>query len=538
MAGSSAFKPAMSDSGRSVAAAQTDKLPVQARGNQPRSVTSPLRPSQVPVLNETTRRGGSPSSTGGPAYRRRGLRPSQRMVGGAETSGTVGPLPPALRAAVEQMSGLSLAGVRVHRDSGQASRARAHAFAAGADIHLAPGQERHLPHEAWHVVQQKQGRVRPTLEVSGAPVNDEGLLEHEADVMGSKASKVSPLPATVNAPAPVPSALTSPAVVQRVSVESYPLKIDRSAAEPVVSISEDDGIKFVECTDSTSGDYRDAAETELGSIGPFAVLARWKIIPNALLGTGNPFTRSHLIAAQFGGQKKYKAHENVRFFPRDLEHGGWQKAEEWVKEEAVEGKIIVTSDDSESAAGMAKSIIGLIRDRLGDDQVGPLEGWLAMKLQAADYVPSAVAFSYQDNQRGELSINEQWNNLESGLSVSGDPGPVYGAIQDLAPPPDLNVSIPTDLKEQAKPPSRTISSREDLLSLLKSAKFSDNKRRRQITEKLNNLKKIKSDKFGDNKFGENIEKIEEFRDINLKVNVQKDFRTWWEKDLEVDELIP
>jgi hypothetical protein len=25
-----------------------------------------------------------------------------------------------------------------------------------------PGQEQHLPHEAWHVVQQKQGRVKPT----------------------------------------------------------------------------------------------------------------------------------------------------------------------------------------------------------------------------------------------------------------------------------------------------------------------------------------------------------------------------------------
>jgi hypothetical protein len=57
-----------------------------------------------------------------------------------------------------------------------------------ADIHLASGQERHLPHEAWHVVQQARGRVQPTMRInSGVPVNDDQGLEHEADVMGEKA---------------------------------------------------------------------------------------------------------------------------------------------------------------------------------------------------------------------------------------------------------------------------------------------------------------------------------------------------------------
>lgn len=35
-------------------------------------------------------------------------------------------------------------------------------YSQGTDIHIGPGQEKHLPHEAWHVVQQKQGRVKPT----------------------------------------------------------------------------------------------------------------------------------------------------------------------------------------------------------------------------------------------------------------------------------------------------------------------------------------------------------------------------------------
>ena len=48
---------------------------------------------------------------------------------------------------------------------------QAHAFAQGADIHMAPGQEKHLPHEAWHVVQQKQGRVKPTVQMKGKVIS-------------------------------------------------------------------------------------------------------------------------------------------------------------------------------------------------------------------------------------------------------------------------------------------------------------------------------------------------------------------------------
>ena len=56
----------------------------------------------------------------------------------------------------------------------------------GAVIHLAPGQEKHVPYEAWHVVQQAQGRVKPTMQMkAGVPVNDDAGLEHEADAMGT-----------------------------------------------------------------------------------------------------------------------------------------------------------------------------------------------------------------------------------------------------------------------------------------------------------------------------------------------------------------
>lgn len=49
-------------------------------------------------------------------------------------------------------------------------------------------EKRHLTHETWHVCQQIEGRVKPTTEIAGIPVNDDENLEHEADVMGTKAN--------------------------------------------------------------------------------------------------------------------------------------------------------------------------------------------------------------------------------------------------------------------------------------------------------------------------------------------------------------
>ncbi len=97
-------------------------------------------------------------------------------------------LPDNLKAGIESLSGLSLDHVRVHYSSAQPAQLNALAYAQGSDIHLAPGQEQHLPHEAWHIVQQAQGRVQPTMQMKdGVPVNDDAGLEREADVMGGKA---------------------------------------------------------------------------------------------------------------------------------------------------------------------------------------------------------------------------------------------------------------------------------------------------------------------------------------------------------------
>jgi hypothetical protein len=76
-------------------------------------------------------------------------------------------IPARIKAAVERQSGVDLSGARVHYDSPWPSRLGAHACTQGDEIHVSPGQERHLAHEAWHVVQQRQGRVRAMRSVAG-----------------------------------------------------------------------------------------------------------------------------------------------------------------------------------------------------------------------------------------------------------------------------------------------------------------------------------------------------------------------------------
>ena len=99
-------------------------------------------------------------------------------------------LPDNLKSGMETLSGMSLDDVKVHRNSDKPSQLQAQA--QGTDIHLGPGQEKHFPHEAWHVVQQKQGRVKPTIQMKGkVSANDDAGLEKEVDEMGVKASRFS-----------------------------------------------------------------------------------------------------------------------------------------------------------------------------------------------------------------------------------------------------------------------------------------------------------------------------------------------------------
>jgi len=103
-------------------------------------------------------------------------------------------LPDHVKDRVESSFNTDFSDVRVHADSGKATQVGALAYTQGSDIHFAPGQfspdsgagRQLLGHELAHVVQQRQGRVQPTTEVNGMPVNDNASLEQEADSLGRK----------------------------------------------------------------------------------------------------------------------------------------------------------------------------------------------------------------------------------------------------------------------------------------------------------------------------------------------------------------
>lgn len=165
-----------------------------AKERAPTALQSP-EPKQTPLLSMK-------SIFGDVSTYHYGRSPAQRRVMGASgtrnsdairdaEAGTSGSyktgLPPKLRSGMEALSGLSLDDVKVHYNSPKPAGMNALAYAQGENIHLAPGREQDLPHEAWHLVQQRQGRVKATTQMAGVGINDDTGLEREADVMGARA---------------------------------------------------------------------------------------------------------------------------------------------------------------------------------------------------------------------------------------------------------------------------------------------------------------------------------------------------------------
>jgi hypothetical protein len=143
-------------------------------------------------------------------------------------------LPSNLKASIEHLSGIALDDVKVHYNSTKPTRLQAVAFARGANIYLTPGQEKHLPHEAWHVVQQKQGRVRPTNQINGIAINSNSGLENEASVMGAKAhGMISPYPRAMSQALPgqhVATQESGPSGLKAADARQTPPKAESSSS--------------------------------------------------------------------------------------------------------------------------------------------------------------------------------------------------------------------------------------------------------------------------------------------------------------------
>jgi hypothetical protein len=98
-------------------------------------------------------------------------------------------IPTRLKTDIEKLSGFDMSDVKVIYNSDKPAQLNAHAYAQGNQIHLGPGQERHLPHLAWHVVQQKQGRVKPSVQMNVGGESVDAGLEKEAYSMARKLSE-------------------------------------------------------------------------------------------------------------------------------------------------------------------------------------------------------------------------------------------------------------------------------------------------------------------------------------------------------------
>ncbi|MBP3966474.1 DUF4157 domain-containing protein [Paenibacillus lignilyticus] len=120
----------------------------------------------------------------------------QRSAEGDDEQRQQGKLPASVQQKMEAALQTNMSDVRVHENSSSAREVGALAYTQGSDVHFAPGQfqpdtqegQELIGHELQHVVQQRKGRIEPTLSVAGMPVNDDPALEQEADDMGKKAA--------------------------------------------------------------------------------------------------------------------------------------------------------------------------------------------------------------------------------------------------------------------------------------------------------------------------------------------------------------
>lgn len=171
-------------------------------------------------------------------------------------------LPDDLKTGIENISGYSMDDVNVHYNSDKPAQLQAHAYAQGNQIHVAPGQEKHLAHEAWHVVQQKQGRVKPTKQLmSDVSINDDQHLEKEADVMGEKALRQGQnLPLTDNDQLAQAKTIQRAEVVQRWSVHYRSPDGKAISAEDRLSYLPMDQIRAIANRDFRLGNDESARE--------------------------------------------------------------------------------------------------------------------------------------------------------------------------------------------------------------------------------------------------------------------------------------
>ncbi|MCC5944575.1 MAG: DUF4157 domain-containing protein [Bernardetiaceae bacterium] len=106
-------------------------------------------------------------------------------------------LPEQVQTKMESAFNTSFSDVKIHQNSSKASDIGAQAFTQGNNVHFAQAKfnpssqsgQQLIGHELSHVVQQREGKVKPTTQMKGVAINNDSSLEREADVQGAKAAR-------------------------------------------------------------------------------------------------------------------------------------------------------------------------------------------------------------------------------------------------------------------------------------------------------------------------------------------------------------
>ncbi|OJJ20220.1 hypothetical protein BKI52_17270 [marine bacterium AO1-C] len=203
----------------------TNHIATKKTTNQTKSKSIPSRQRYIPPIK--SKQGNKPpikakqSNLPPIKTKQSGLPPIQakaknvtKSLKNTAKSGSSTSLPDPLKTNMEQLGGVDLSDVQVYHNSEKPLQLKAEAYAQGNEIHLSNGK--HLEHEAWHVVQQKQGRVTPTIQANnGVQINADPALEQEADEMGKVAQNMALSGETVQRKTAATHAANSSKVVQR-----------------------------------------------------------------------------------------------------------------------------------------------------------------------------------------------------------------------------------------------------------------------------------------------------------------------------------
>jgi hypothetical protein len=313
-------------------------------------------------------------------------------------------------------------------------------------------------------------------------------------------------------------------LLQRAKVESWELAM----RESVVHMRHSPQQEFVPVNDSTNGEYLDRAEAALGDREPLNILAKWDVLPRAKIPA--PWWRSHLIGAEFGGQKKYSPADNVRYHPVALEQGEWQAAETAVKKQQ-QGTLHATSDECRGAAALAKQVADALKTEVGPELVPALQ----QTLKAADNVAESVSFKFVTPE-GQAAVNGSWGNQNAMLKVIDgvDPKKVFSALAEMQAAGKLPKEAITIAPENLVPATAEITTFEGLRDYLARAfANSGNPRKIAIKKKLKEL--VANLRVNDAAFTQQVANMPEVKGLPDKPKLS-DVRSWLTVD-NVDDVL-